>query len=101
MQARPSPPRRNFGCYCDRCVSFCAVRNVTFRKSGEREMVSAARSSADAADISEGDTQTNLSHAFLTEPKHVQSVSSRDSRFAELAIFPEVEERSDKPRKWR
>ena len=64
-------------------------------------MVSAARSSADAADISEGDTQTNLSHAFLTEPKHVQSVSSRDSRFAELAIFPEVEERSDKPRKWR
>jgi signal transduction histidine kinase len=70
------------------------------RKSGEGEMVSvAARSSADAADISEGDTQTNLSHAFLTEPKYVQSVSSRDSRFAELFIFPEVEEALRQARK--
>jgi hypothetical protein len=62
-------------------------------------MISTARSSEDAADISEGGTQTDLSQAFRTRPKHVQSGLSRESRFAELTFSPEVEEVLNQARK--
>jgi signal transduction histidine kinase len=55
-------------------------------------MVSAARSSAEAADLGEGGTQTNLPQAFRVKHKRSLSVSPRDERFAELAISPEVRE---------
>ena len=59
-------------------------------------MVSAARSSAD---ISGDGIHTSVSQAPRTAPRQVQPVFSRDGRFAELAISPEVEEALKQARK--